>query len=262
VHVYHGTVVDHALAIRGLTPRREWLVRGVVAGWLAEVVAGSRAQRIAVSDATAAEVKRRYRTRVHRVIPNGVDTTMFRPGDKLQARRRWGLDQDRPYALYVGRMEARKAPHVAAQACGIAGWPLVVAGRGSPPAGALHVGSLAPADLAELYRAVDAVVMPTLYEGCSLVILEALASGVPVVTTPVGWVPTLLAAAPRYAGLIGPAEPGDLARRLRSLETSGLEDAVARARAFVTRECSLDVFTERWRQALGLGADVVTSRTP
>ena len=45
------------------------------------------------------------------------------------------------------------------------------------------LGAVPPARMAELYRAHDALVHPTFYDPCSLVVLEALASGCPAVTT-------------------------------------------------------------------------------
>jgi UDP-glucose:(heptosyl)LPS alpha-1,3-glucosyltransferase len=45
------------------------------------------------------------------------------------------------------------------------------------------IGAVPPASMAELYRTHDALVHPTFYDPCSLVVLEALASGCPVVTT-------------------------------------------------------------------------------
>jgi glycosyltransferase involved in cell wall biosynthesis len=206
---------------------------------------------VTVSKQVAHEVERGYRLKVHMVIPNAVDTEVFHPGPS-QRPGKWNFSQDRAYALFVGRMEAGKQPNLAAEACEAAGWNLVTAGQGVPPSGALHLGLLPADELAELYRDVDAVVLPTLYEGCSFVCIEALASRVPLVTSLVGWIPTLLEAVPEYEVLIGPPDPADIARRLQLIALEPLDELLERARAFVVDECSLRTFSARWAAALGL----------
>ena len=43
------------------------------------------------------------------VVPTGVDLARFRPGDKVEARRRLGLTPDAPLVLYVGRLDREKS---------------------------------------------------------------------------------------------------------------------------------------------------------
>ncbi|MGO6908031.1 glycosyltransferase, partial [Rhizobium ruizarguesonis] len=51
-------------------------------------------------------------------------------------------------------------------------------------AAAVHItGAIADADMPSLYRLADALVFPSLKEGFGLVVLEAMASGIPVVTS-------------------------------------------------------------------------------
>jgi glycosyltransferase involved in cell wall biosynthesis len=103
---------------------------------------------------------------VDAVIPNGVDTNLFAPGTRLQARDRLGLDSSERFALFVGRFEHRKGADVVPEACRKAGFTLLVAGSGAPSS-ARSLGVLSPADLAHAYRAADCVVLPSRYEACS-----------------------------------------------------------------------------------------------
>jgi glycosyltransferase involved in cell wall biosynthesis len=82
------------------------------------------------------------------------------------------------------------------------------------------LGTVPHAELLELYRdgQVDGVVLPSLYEGISVALMEAMAHGVPVVATRVGGVPELLQGG---AGLLVPPEdPTALADALEQLVVS------------------------------------------
>lgn len=126
------------------------------------------------------------------VIPNGVDTREFTP-DAARADPK-GAQSGQVVALFVGDLRtARKNLHTVLQALPrCPGVRLLVAGAagGSPyPAIAERLGVAQRVeflgfrtDLPELMRAADFIVFPSLYEPCGLVLLEAMASGRPVVT--------------------------------------------------------------------------------
>lgn len=104
--------------------------------------------------------------------------------------------------------------------------------------------------MADAYAAADCVLFPSRYEACSYVVLEALACGVPLLTTKVGWIPTLLGGVPEYETLCVLPDHGDIVARLRELphiDTAPLVDA---ARAWVLRHNSLASYSERWRTLL------------
>lgn len=141
------------------------------------------------------EMERLLRTRgthvpIH-IVYNGVDTNRFRPGDTAAARGELGLPVERALIGQIGRIEFRqKQQHLLVEAVAsrpelAAACHLVFAGEG-PDAESLRSlvetrklsATILPwVDPAGIYRALDALVIPSRYEGLPLVMLEALASG-------------------------------------------------------------------------------------
>ena len=162
-----------------------------------------RARSIAcVSGLVRAELARFYPRALARavVIENGVDLERFHPEGRAAARARLaaqtGLDAARPILAFAARDPQLKGLPVLAQALAALGaldWQLAVAGPRRPAAwrralarAGLARGRaavLAELDTAELFRAADLLVHPTWRDTAGLVVLEALASGTPVVVT-------------------------------------------------------------------------------
>ena len=127
-----------------------------------------------------------------RLIPNGVDLNEFAPS--IVERSELGLPVDVPLALFIGDIKSpRKNLDTVMNALSqIPSLHLAVVGEaaGSPfpdMARALGVSDRVHflgfrRDIAKLLPAVDVFVFPSRYETFGLVVLEALASGVPVVT--------------------------------------------------------------------------------
>ncbi len=92
------------------------------------------------------------------------------------------------------------------------------------------LGTVPPAELLALYREgrVDGVVLPSLHEGLSVALVEAMASGIPVIATRVGGVPELLEGG--VGVLVAAADPGALAEAMgRVLGSPALRAELARA---------------------------------
>lgn len=146
-----------------------------------------------------------------RLVRGGVDTQMFTPGDRGEARLRLGLPAATPLLVTVRRLEPRMGLERLLEALALlqAGRPeleLAIVGDGSlrkqlelrrASLDLTHavrlVGRVPEDELVDWYRAADLFVLPTLaYEGFGLVTAEALACGTPAVGTPVGATPELL----------------------------------------------------------------------
>jgi glycosyltransferase involved in cell wall biosynthesis len=248
VHVYHGTMVGDTRAEGGALPWRERVRRMIGAG-AAEAIAGRGATVVSVSEAAAREVRRFYGVRTDAVIPNGIDTTVFRPRPRADARRRIGLQEHGRYCLFVGRMQHRKGSDLLMAACHEAGYELLIAGeRGVARAHSL--GILDPETLAEAYAACDCVLFPSRYEACSYVVLEALACEAPLLTTRVGWMPTFLRGVPGYDLLCIRPDHDDIVSRLRQLGDLDTAELTRNARSWVLENNSLESYGRHWRALL------------
>jgi glycosyltransferase involved in cell wall biosynthesis len=148
---------------------------------------------------------------------------------------RLGLDAQQPYALFVGTLEPRKnlpllfdafalvRQHLDAQLVlvGARGWlhePIFAAhARSGVGEAARFVGPLPEADLAVLYSHAGVFVLPSLYEGFGLPVLEAMACGAPVVSSDAGPLPEVAGTA---AVLLKPEGPAAWAEALLEVMTN------------------------------------------
>ncbi|MGI8912421.1 MAG: glycosyltransferase family 4 protein [Chloroflexota bacterium] len=149
----------------------------------------------------AAEVRRHGMRRVQ-VLPRGVDTAAFRPSLRREAiRQSWGAEPDDLVFLYAGRVAAEKnLAKLAELAPAIPGVRVVVVGDG-PFRPALEAaigdrahfsGYLRGETLAAAYASADVFAFPSRTETFGLVLLEAMASGLPVLAMCAGGVPDVV----------------------------------------------------------------------
>jgi len=172
-----------------------------------------------------------------KVVPNGIDASVFYPRDRAAARRKYGLSPDRPVILSAGALVERKGHHRIIQALtdltkGGVRPQLAIAGA-SGPEGAFEqelralvrklaleadvrfLGQATPDVLAELMSAADVFCLASTNEGWPNVVHEALACGAPVVATDVGAIPQMLPD-PRYGVIVPVNDQTALHRGLQS----------------------------------------------
>ena len=124
------------------------------------------------------------------VVPNGVPAAQFRAsaGTRETSRAALGLEPDSMAVLFVGSGWERKGLRFAiraVEACANPQMRLLVAGRGNEPKhrspAFKFLGEID--DLRALFAAGDILLLPTVYDPFSNACLEALAAGLPVITT-------------------------------------------------------------------------------
>ena len=165
-----------------------------------------------------------------RWVPNGVELTRFATGERAGWRQRHGFRPEDRVLLYHGRYDREKGINRMLQTFRQLledgePWHLVTAGVGpleteiAAAAGAwgmgrIHdVGHLAPAEIPDLLHGADLGILCSDFEGLSNSLLEALASGLPVVATDAG--DNRLVLDRVASGLVSGAAPGELAAAIR-----------------------------------------------
>jgi glycosyltransferase involved in cell wall biosynthesis len=192
----HGSDMNVVARMRGPRRRLEWAL--------------PRAARVIAVSKPLAEQARALGVAPERidVIRNGIDRTTFRPRDRAQARASLGLDGDGAVVLYVGHVTREKGAHDLVRAVAQAGprlreAHLVVVGDGggfeevrelAAELGirASFMGARPHDEVATWLGACDVLALPSWNEGMPNVVLEALASGRPVVASRVGGIPDVI----------------------------------------------------------------------
>jgi glycosyltransferase involved in cell wall biosynthesis len=191
---------------------------------------------IAVSDFTRRELLQYYKIRENkiRVIHNGVDVEKFKPAtDKIKAKIELGFNPQDVAILSVGRLYARKGlftliesmPRVVRR---FKNAKFIISGKGlsneleklrahaeklGVKKNIVFTGYFPDSKLPKLYNAADVFAFSTFYENLPFAVLEALSSGLPVVTTNVGGIPEMVDSG-RNGFLVQPFDPRELADRI------------------------------------------------
>jgi glycosyltransferase involved in cell wall biosynthesis len=215
-----------------------------------------------------------------RLAPNGLDVDRFHPPSRQQrqaARQSLGLSDDLYWLLFVGFFSREKAPDVLFEA-----W-LQLREMGAPPSGLLFVGAtdseyhevdkdLAAdirqraaalglgdrvrftgpvADVEAAYHAADIFVMPSTREAFGMVLVEAMASGLPVVASRLDGVTDEIVDEGSTGYLLPPRDPAALADVLARVLRNPADAARlgAQAREAVVSRYSLEAAGQRWLEA-------------
>ncbi len=215
------------------------------------------------------------------VIPNGIDPKRF--DDVTLAGRIGSLPESQRVILFVGRIEPQKGVSIlldafARVAPALSGWSLVIVGDG-PDRDSLCARSKVilgdrvawlgrRRDVPKLMAAADLVVLPSLWEGMPNVVLEAMASGTPVIGTRVEGTEELVTSdGPERTGWLAvPGEVDSLAEAIRDAvaQSDQLPQIGSRGRDRASRIYSLErvvaAYETVWAACLGLDRDILPVR--
>ncbi|MCW2675767.1 MAG: hypothetical protein JWR70_807 [Modestobacter sp.] len=254
----HGSA--HVVTAHSLEPRRPWKADQLGGGyrlssWVERTAYLAADAVIAVSRGMRADVLEVYPeldpAKVV-VVGNGVDAQAYRPVHAPDVVRSLGVDPDRPYSLFVGRITRQKGlMHLLAAAeqlppeaglvlcAGAADTPAeraqvaeAVAELQTRRSGVVWIESMLPREqLVPLITGATVFVVPSVYEPLGIVNLEAAACGTAVVASDVGGIPEVVDDG--RTGLLvhyDPADPGGFAAGLAARMAELLADP-ARAQA-------------------------------
>ncbi|MFI6007648.1 glycogen synthase [Streptomyces sp. NPDC051243] len=213
--------IPHVMTAHSLEPLRPWKAEQLGGGyalssWAERTAIEAADAVIAVSGAMRGDILGCYPAldpeRVH-VVHNGIDTTLYRPDHGTDVLRRFGLDADRPFVLFVGRITRQKGvPHLLRAVRHIDPAVQVVLCAGAPDTpeidqefrdlyqelsrvreGVHWIPQMLPRpEVIQLLTHAAVFVCPSVYEPLGIVNLEAMACGTPVVASQVGGIPEVV----------------------------------------------------------------------
>ncbi|HEY3711735.1 MAG TPA: glycogen synthase, partial [Amycolatopsis sp.] len=200
----HG--IPHVITAHSLEPLRPWKAEQLgggyrVSSWIERDAYEAADAIIAVSGGMREDVLRAYPAvdpeRVH-VVHNGIDTSLYQPDPGHDVLRKHGIDPDRPYALFVGRITRQKGVNhllAAAEQLPAEAGLVLCAGAADIPAerqqvadtvaalqqrrpGVVWIEAMLPREqLVPLISGATVFVVPSVYEPLGIVNLEAAAMG-------------------------------------------------------------------------------------
>ncbi|HYO38607.1 MAG TPA: glycogen synthase [Nocardioidaceae bacterium] len=228
--------VPHVVTAHSLEPQRPWKAEQLgggyrVSSWAERTAYESADAVVAVSNGMKADILSSYPSldegRLH-VIYNGIDTDFYFPDPDTSVLRRIGVDPDRPYVAFVGRITRQKGvPHLLR--AGLAFDPelqvVLLAGAADTPDlkaetdaliadlrdqrdGVFVVSEMLPREeVRQVLTGALAFLCPSVYEPLGIVNLEAMACETAVVASSVGGIPEVVVAG--ETGLLVPYDAAD-----------------------------------------------------
>ena len=239
------------LTTHSLEPHRPWKVEQLgraynASSWIERTAYRSADGIVAVSPQMKADVVDLYEVDPARVtvIPNGIDPDEYRPTFDAEVLRRYGVDPNRPFVLFVGRITRQKGIiHLVYAIKDLIPGTQVVLAAGAPDTAEIEeemtqevarlqqegrhrivwIRAMMPRqDLIVLYSHALVFVCPSVYEPFGIINLEAMACETAVVASDVGGIPMVVkeASTGYLVSPEGDGFPERLAKRINELMTN------------------------------------------
>ena len=213
--------IPHVITAHSLEPRRPWKREQLgggyaISSWVEDTAYHNADAIIAVSAGMRADVLDCYPfvdpAKVH-VVHNGIDTDVYRRVEQTDALKRYGIDPDRPFVLFVGRITRQKGiNHLLRAALEFDESAPIVLCAASPDTPELGQevsdaidalrqkrsdvfwldGHLERSDVRQLLSNALVFACPSVYEPLGIVNLEAMGCEAPVVASDVGGIPEVV----------------------------------------------------------------------
>ncbi len=260
IEIPHKSLSQKLKALDHRTYRRlQAFVEGLAFG------RNSSKARIVVSQSMKREFVRHYgdATKDIIVIPNGVDLQKFNPANRIlcrnRVRQKHGISSGDFTLMFAGSYWERKGLRYVIEALSLVPRPdvkLLIVGSGDEK----YYGRLAELkqvrkrivfashrnNLGEYYAASDVFVFPTIYEPFGLVIIEAMASGLPVITSRVAGAADVIIDGVNGLLITDPGDIKDLAAKIKLLlSNADLRKAIGERARETAEELSWDRVTQK-----------------
>ncbi len=206
------------LTTHSLEPHRPWKVEQLgrayyASSWMEKTAYRNADGVIAVSESMKRDVQKLYGVSPDRirVIHNGIDVEEYRPREDPFVFQRYGIRQEKPFILFVGRITRQKGifhlvraiPHIKSDlqivlCAGVADTKELESEmskridevRAQSRKEIIWIPQIVPKpDIISLYSAAALFVCPSIYEPFGIINLEAMACGTPVIASEVGGIP-------------------------------------------------------------------------
>jgi glycosyltransferase involved in cell wall biosynthesis len=259
----YGDLSRQTTAAGTMSPTTRFIRRWILPFWLWRWIMRGASGVVALSRETIQEAEQLGLGSRTALIPNGVDTTRFHPPasteDKQTLRRELGFPTEAPVLIFSGRFAYRKRLDVLINALAQVRQRfdrviLVLAGSGDqqPDSFEAEIRALVDQyglrdcvhfvgmveDMPRYLRAADVYVFPSEREGMPNAVLEAMATGLPVIACAIGG---LAAVADEQTAWLVPS--GDVAAFAEAMCEALTHPEIAQARGRAGRQRALDTFS-------------------
>ncbi|WP_176694423.1 glycosyltransferase family 4 protein [Paraliobacillus sp. PM-2] len=243
VNIYHGNYVGYLKANMNINIKKAIVFS--IKGFF-ERISGYKKQCITVSKFNQKQLERYYGLNSS-VIHVGVDMSKFKIIPTNEARELFSFPQNSKLYLFVGRIDENKGINTILRiAKNNPDIKFIIVGSGSlnsKISNVIHFNGISNKDMYKLYSAVNGVLIPSHFESASLVAIESLATGTPILMNRTGYSVEINENFPEFISNIDDFEV-DFKKFNNQVESKYLKEEL---REWAVKNFSISVFEKRWK---------------